>query len=105
MGVKAHRAVFRILLVDSHEKARETRAEVFRQRHIDVDSAGSFGQARVFWTSSSYRLILLAPRETPQQSIDFFQLVKRENPSQRIAFLVGSPEYVSFVIPEGMVAA
>jgi len=72
---------------------------------IDVDSAGSFGEARIFWTTGSYRLILLSPRDTPQESIDFFEMVKRENPSQRIAFLVGSPEYVSFVIPEGMVAA
>ncbi len=105
VAVKAHRAVFKILLVDSHAKPREMRAGVFRQRHIDVDSAGSFGEARVFWTSGSYRLILLSPRETPQESIDFFQMVKRKNPSQRIAFLVGSPEYVSFAIPEGMVAA
>ncbi len=103
--MKAHRPTFRILLVDSHKKPREMRAGVFRQRQIDVDSAGSFGEARIFWTTGSYRLILLSPRETPQESIDFFKMVKRENPSQRIAFLVGSPEYVSFVIPEVMVAA
>ena len=105
MAVKAHRAVFRILLVDSHDKPREMRAGVFRQRQFDVDSAGSFGEARIFWTTSSYRLILLSARETPQESIDFFEMVKRENPLQRIAFLVGSPQYVSFVIPEGMATA
>jgi hypothetical protein len=92
-------------LVDSHEKAREMRAGVFRQRQIEVDSAGSFGEARIFWTNATYRLILLSPRETPQESIDFFEMVKGQNPSQRIGFLVGSPEYVSFVIPEGMQAA
>jgi len=100
-----HRPTFRILLVDSHEKPREMRAAVFRRRQIDVDSAGSFGEARVFWTTGSYRLILLSPRETPQESIDFFKMVKREDPLQRIAFLIGSPEYFSFVIPEGMLAA
>ena len=105
MVVKTHRTVFRILLVDSHAKPREMRAGVFRQRQFDVDSAGSFGEARIFWTTGNYRLILLSARETPQESIDFFEMVKRENPSQRIAFLVGSPEYVSFEIPEGMVAA
>ena len=103
--MKAHRPTFRILLVDSHEKPREMRAGIFRQRQIDVDSAGSFGEARIFWTTGSYRLILLSARETPQESIDFFEMVKRENPSQRIAFLVGSPECISFVIPEGMAAA
>ena len=103
--MKSHRAVLRILLVDSHVKAREMRAGVFRQRQIDVDSAGSFGEARVYWTNGTYRLILLCPRETPQESIDFFQMVKSDNPSQRIGFLVGSPEYVSFVIPHGMQAA
>lgn len=102
---RLHGSTFRILLVDSHQKPRQMRAGVFRQRQIDVDSAGSFAEARIFWATGSYRLVLLSARETPQESVDFFRMVKRENPSQRIAFLVGSPEYVSFAIPEGMVAA
>ena len=81
------------------------RAGIVRQRQIDVDSAATFVEATEFWTTARYTLILLTPRETPQESIDFFEMVKRENPSQRIAFLVGSPEYVTFAVPAGMVEA
>jgi CheY-like chemotaxis protein len=91
----------RVLLVDSWERTRIVRAVALRGQKVEVDAAASLSEALIFWRTGKYNLVLLTPRETVQQSVEFFQMIKQEKPGQQVAFLVGAPGYLSFTIPAG----
>jgi len=85
----------RVLLADSVAKARNVRATLMRSRLVDVDVASNIPEAIELWRTNAYHLVLVAPRENPGAALEFWQEIKRDKPRQRIAFLVGSPAYVS----------
>jgi len=89
----------RVLLVDSRERTRIVRAAALRGQKVEVDTAASLTEALIFWRTGKYNLVLLKTRETVQQSVEFFQMIKQEKPCQQVAFLVGAPGYLSFTIP------
>jgi len=89
----------RVLLVDSREKTRIVRAVALRGQKVEVDTAASLTEALIFWRTGKYNLVLLTPRETVQQSVEFFRMIKQEKPGQQVAFLMGAPAYLSFTIP------
>jgi CheY-like chemotaxis protein len=89
------------LLVDSSEKTRIVRAVALRGQKVEVDTAASLTEALIFWRTGKYNLVLLMPRETVQQSVEFFRMIKQEKPGQQVAFLTGAPAYLSFTIPDG----
>jgi len=66
-----------------------------RSRLVDVDVASNITEARELWRTNAYHLVLLAPRENPGAAVEFWEEIKRDKPRQRVAFLVGSPAYVS----------
>jgi len=85
----------RVLLADSVAKARNVRATLMRSRLVDVDVASNIPEAMELWKTNAYHLVLVAPRENPGAALEFWQEIKRDKPRQQIAFLVGSPAYVS----------
>jgi len=89
----------KVLLADSFEKARSVRATFLRSRLVDVDAASNIPEALALWRTSVYHLVLVAPRENPGEALEFWQEIKREKPRQRVAFLIGSPAYVSLTWP------
>jgi len=85
----------RVLLVDTSHTKRDLRAEVLRKVGIEVDSAADIVEARVWWKPALYDLVLINMDKERGQRDKFCDEVRSATPSQRLAFLVGRPEYLA----------
>jgi CheY-like chemotaxis protein len=85
----------RVLLIDTSHAKRDLRAEVLRKLGIDVDSAADIVEARVWWRPALYDLVLINMEKGRGQRDKFCDDVRSASPPQRLAFLVGSPEYLT----------
>ena len=84
----------RVLLIDTSHARRDLRAEVMRKVGIDVDSAADIAEARIWWKPSLYDLVLVNMEKGRGQRDKFCDDVRGATPPQRLAFLVGQPEYL-----------
>jgi hypothetical protein len=85
----------RVLLVDTHAHKRNLRAEVMRKLGIDVDCAADIGEARSWWRVDLYDLVLINMEKGQGHRDKFCEDVRIAAPLQRLAFLVGKPEYLA----------
>lgn len=85
----------RVLLIDSSHAKRDVRAEVMRQLGIDVDSAADITEASIWWKPALYDLVLINMEKGRGQRDKFCDHVRSATPPQRLAFLVGCPEYLT----------
>jgi CheY-like chemotaxis protein len=85
----------RVLLIDTSNAKRDLRAEVLRKLGIDVDSAADIVEARVWWKPALYDLVLINMERERGQRDKFCDDVRSATPPQRLAFLVGQPEYLA----------
>lgn len=85
----------RVLLIDSSHAKRELRAEVMRKLGIDVDSAADIAEASIWWKPALYDLVLIQLEKGRGQRDKFCDHVRTATPPQRVAFLVGGPEYLT----------
>jgi CheY-like chemotaxis protein len=85
----------RVLLIDTSHAKRDLRAEVLRKRGIDVDSAADIAEARAWWKPALYDLVLINMEKGRGQRDKFCDDLRSASPPQRLAFLVGQPEYLS----------
>jgi CheY-like chemotaxis protein len=85
----------RVLLIDTSHAKRDLRAEVMRKLGIDVDSAADIVEARVWWRPALYDLVLINMEKGRGQRDKFCDDVRSATPPQRLAFLVGRPEYLA----------
>ena len=85
----------RILLVDTSAHKRDLRAEVMRKLGIDVDCAADIGEARCWWRAALYDLVLINMEKGHGHRDRFCEDVRGATPPQRLAFLVGGPEYIA----------
>ena len=85
----------RVLLIDTSHAKRDLRAEVLRKLGIDVDSAADIVEARVWWRPALYDLVLINMEKGMGQRDKFCEDLRSATPPQRVAFLVGQPEYLS----------
>lgn len=85
----------RVLLIDNSSHKRELRAEVMRKVGIDVDSAADIGEARCWWKVDLYDLVLINVENVRGIRDKFCDDIRASAPRQRLAFLVGKPEYLS----------
>ncbi len=85
----------RVLLIDTSHATRDVRAEVLRKLGIDVDSATDIVEARVWWKPALYDLVLINMEKGRGQRDKFCDDVRNANPPQKLAFLVGGPEYLT----------
>ena len=85
----------RVLLIDTLHARRDLRAEVMRKLGIDVDSAADVAEARVWWRPALYDLVLISMEKGRGQRDRFCDDVRSATPPQRLAFLVGRPDYLS----------
>jgi len=85
----------RVLLIDTSHAKRDLRAEVMRKRGIDVDSAADITEARIWWRPALYDLVLINMEKGRGQRDKFCDDVRSATPPQRLAFLVGRPEYLT----------
>lgn len=84
----------RILLVDTSHAKRDLRAEVLRKLGVDVDSAADIAEARSWWRPAMYDLVLINMEKGKGQRDSFCDDLRSATPPQRLAFLVGQPEYL-----------
>ena len=85
----------RVLLIDTSHAKRDLRAEVMRKVGIDVDSAADIVEARIWWKPAFYDLVLINMEKGWGQRDKFCDDVRSATPPQRLAFLVGRPEYLA----------
>ena len=85
----------RVLLVDSFATRRDLRARVMQKLGIEVDCAADISEARSLWRADSYNLVLMNVPNDAASAEEFCCEVKNAKPPQRVAFLVGKPEYLS----------
>jgi ABC-type amino acid transport substrate-binding protein len=85
----------RVLLIDASHAKRDLRAEVMRKVGIDVDSAADIVEARIWWKPALYDLVLINMEKGLGQRDKFCADVRSATPPQRLAFLVGRPEYLA----------
>src|SRR5215813_11015586 len=85
----------RVLLIDSSHTKRDLRAEVLRKLGIDVDSAADIAEARSWWKPALYDLVLINMEKRPGHRDRFCDDLRSATPPQRLAFLVGRPEYLA----------
>jgi len=85
----------RVLLIDASHAKRDLRAEILRKLGIDVDSAADIAEARSWWRPGLYDLVLINMEKGQGQRDKFCDDLRTATPSQRLAFLVGQPEYLA----------
>jgi CheY-like chemotaxis protein len=85
----------RVLLIDASHAKRDLRAEVLRKLGIDVDCAADIAEARSWWRPALYDLVLMNMDKGRGQRDKFCDDLRRATPPQRLAFLVGQPEYLA----------
>jgi CheY-like chemotaxis protein len=85
----------RVLLIDTSHAKRDLRAEVMRKLGIDVDSAADIVEARVWWRPALYDLVLINMEKGRGHRDKFCDDLRSATPPQRLAFLVGQPEYLA----------
>jgi CheY-like chemotaxis protein len=85
----------RVLLVDASAQKRTLRAEIMRKLGMDVDCAADIGEARSWWKVDFYDLVLIHMEKGEGHRDQFCEDVRRASPLQRLAFLVGKPEYLA----------
>ena len=85
----------RVLLVDKSANQRDLRAEVMRKLGMDVDCAADIGEARSWWRADLYDLVLIDMEKGWGLRDRFCDDIRGATPPQRMAFLVGEPEYLA----------
>jgi len=85
----------RVLLVDTSQTKRELRAEVMRKLGMDVDCAVDIAEARIWWRAALYDLVLINVEKGSGHRDRFCDDIRSTTPPQRLAFLVGQPEFLA----------
>lgn len=84
----------RVLLIDTSSAKRDLRAEVLRKLGMYVDSAADIAEARSWWRPALYDLVLINMEKGRGHRDKFCDDLRGATPPQRVAFLVGQPEYL-----------
>lgn len=85
----------RVLLVDTSRTKRDLRAEVMRRLGMEVDCAADIPEARSWWRADLYDLVLINMQQDGGHRDRFCEDIRSATPRQRLAFLVGQPEYLA----------
>jgi CheY-like chemotaxis protein len=85
----------RVLLIDTSHATRDLRAEVLRKLGMVVDCAEDIAEARSWWRAALYDLVLISMKKGQGHRDKFCNDVRSATPPQRVAFLVGQPDYIA----------
>ena len=84
-----------VLIIDGNEAMQKVRARVLRSRGVHVHTANSVAEAESLWVDDFFDLVLLDARQRSKEAVEFWRTIRRQQPGQRIMFLVGTPTYLS----------
>ncbi len=91
----------RVLLVGSACGRQDLRARILRDHGIEVDVVKDVGEARRLWRPGVYDLVLIdVPKHWPGEVHQWREEIREAGTKERIAFLTGPPEYLSFDWPD-----
>ena len=92
-----------VLIVAGNAAAQNVRADVLRSHGVEVHCAKDSVEAALLWVPDFFSLILLDMRQTPKDAMAFWRTIRRQDPKQRIFFLVGPPDYISAACPDEVI--
>jgi DNA-binding NtrC family response regulator len=84
----------RVLLIDHDSRRQQLRAAALRNCEVAVHPASNVDDALRLCARLSYDLVLLAAEENSQEATALSNELKKRKPRQRVALLVGAPEYI-----------
>ena len=84
-----------VLMVVTRSPKNNLRANVLRKHGLDVVCANHIGDARMMWHPDTYDLVLFDLRHENGAAEELCRDMRADSPEQRIAFLVGKPEYLA----------
>jgi len=84
----------KVLLIDGNSLKRQVRASVLRSFEVEVHTADCVADAGYLWSRCSYDLVLFAAQEHSEEAALLCGELRKSKPKQRIALLVGAPQYV-----------
>lgn len=84
----------RVLLIDRDSMKRQLRAIALRNCDIEVHSASNIAEACHLCGAHCYDLVLVAAEGDSEVSATACVELKKHKPKQRIALLVGAPQFV-----------
>jgi response regulator RpfG family c-di-GMP phosphodiesterase len=84
----------RILLIDQNTTRQNVRASILRSYEIEVHTATSVADAASLSRKHTYDLVLLAAQENSDQATALCTQIRAIRSRQRIALLVGPPDFV-----------
>jgi hypothetical protein len=84
----------RVLLIDENSRRLNLLATVLRNREVEVHPASRLDEAKALWKNIPYDLVLLAAPENSEQATLASLQIRSSKPRQRIALLVGPPDYI-----------
>ena len=94
-----------ILLVDGNVERRTLRKKILDMRGIEVIAANDPTEASSIWHRDRYDLVLMDIRSNHYGCMAWRNEIKKENPKQIVAFLVGPPRFVDLEpLPHSYVA-
>lgn len=85
----------KVLLIVPNMSKRNLRASVLRKHGLEVVCASRVSDARMLWHPLTYDLVLLDARNDHANATELCVEMRSQAPKQRIAFLVGKPEYLA----------
>jgi CheY-like chemotaxis protein len=83
-----------VLLIDQDSRKQKLRATMLRGMEIEVHAADTIDRAESLWRSGTYDLILVAAEQKADDSYLLSARIRLARPDQRIALLVGPPNYI-----------
>jgi CheY-like chemotaxis protein len=84
-----------VLIIDGNEMMQMLRARVLRSRGVHVHTAKNVAEAELLWVPDFFDLVLMDVRQRSKEAVEFWRTIRRQDPGQRIRFLVGPPSYLS----------
>ena len=91
----------RVLLIDHDSRRQQLRVVALRNREVEVHPASNIEAASRLWTRCSYDLVLLAAEENSEEATLRSNELKKSKRRQRMALLIGAPEYIREIGREG----
>lgn len=84
----------RVLLIDGDALKQRIRAAALRNCEVEVHTADSIADAGNLCARGSYDLVLFAAEEHSDAAALLCEELRKSRPKQRIALLVGAPQYI-----------
>jgi len=95
------------LLMDSNPERRALRKKIMALHGVEMIGAGDLDEAASIWHRDRYDMVLIDIRKNYGGALALRDEIKKDSPSQIVAFLVGKPDYISLhpapdsYVPEG----